>query len=195
MKIKKNRQFYIERAKKDFKTLVIYFNVTRPKHEPIFRNPATNVFNLNKLLKMFDLLRDWKNKPYEYKREHKFQQSIIQKKINYTFGIPSRLIEKVLGCYIDENNKQKRISIDEVVTPLIEEGFLKKINAGSKIDFNTGGKKFCWSAKYRLANSSYWMRLLKDPRFDKLETYPHASERVKKIIFEWKKNNMVKEVE
>lgn len=48
MKSKKDLSFYVQRAVDDFKTLVIYFNVTRPQYEPAFK--VDGKFSIKKLM-------------------------------------------------------------------------------------------------------------------------------------------------
>ena len=184
MKKKNNRYFYIERAIQDLKTLVIYFNVTRPQYEKAYKDDSGK-FSKDLLLKSIEFLSSWNGRSKDEKKRLAFKYVKCSTAFNYTFGIPCELIQKVLGVYRDENNKKCRISIDDVAPSLIQSGFMRVINDGRKIDYKTKKVKCWWTKKYLLKNEKYWFMLLDDKRYSSISTFPYASERVKGIVCEW----------
>lgn len=183
MKNKQDKSYYINRAINDFKSLVIYFNVTRPQYEHNYHRDGK--FSLDKLQKQFDFLSGWNKRSASDKRDLAKLYATYSKTFNLTFGIPYHLVEKVLGCYRDANGKKIRISIDEVVPKLVEEGFMTEINAGRKVDYKTHEVKCYWTKKYLLKNVKYWFNLFNDKRYHDISTFPSASSRIKKIIFDF----------
>lgn len=135
MKTKKDRQFYIDRAIDNFKTLVIYFCVTRPQFEKSYK--VNGKFSIDELLKQMDFVSRWDNQTKDFQKHNHSIYTKYSAAFNYTFGMPSRLVEKVLGCYRDENGKQVRVSIDDVLAPLLKTNQLKILNDGRKIDYKT----------------------------------------------------------
>lgn len=120
MKSKKDLSFYVQRAVDDFKTMVIYFNVTRPQYEPAFK--VDGKFSIKKLMDTQKTLRlGWKAVP----DKKKYNQ--MSAAYNYTFGIPNELVRKVVGEYVDENGKHIRIPVKSIVKHLQKVGFLKEV--------------------------------------------------------------------
>ena len=68
MKTIKPKEFYVNRAVKDFRTLVQYFCVTRPRYQR--RYQADGRLDLKKVLDALDFLDAWDRRQAEYKRIH-----------------------------------------------------------------------------------------------------------------------------
>lgn len=182
-KPKHDLKFYIDRAVKDFKTLVIYFNVTRPQYEPEFKECGK--FSVEKLIEVQRYLKAGWKKADDVKKYNRLSAAY-----NYTFGIPNELVRKVLGEYVDENGKHHRIPVRPIVKWLQNEGWLgEETDAGKGFvkDKETGKwKTVCqWRKKYPLANLKYWLKLIADNNYGDLNTIPYASTRVKRIIMKW----------
>lgn len=185
MKKKNDRQFYIERAIKDFQTLVIYFNVTRPQHMAWYKENGE--FSQKKMLHQMKFLANWKSLDRVEKKHKAKYYSAYASTFNKTFGIPSRLIEKVLGVYRDDEGKQHRISIDDVLPRLQDAGFIQVIEGGCKFDKDGDeySVKYHWRNKYLLKNDRYWHKLMADPKYADILTMPNASKRIKDIVIKW----------
>lgn len=187
----KNKDYYIRRAIVGFKTLVIYFTVTRPQYERAYQ--VNGKFSKDELLKQLDFLTKCRENT-GFKNAHLKQYTNCQRTFNYTFDIPSRLIEKVLGDYKDENGKTVRISIKEIVKELEDTGWLRKLNQGSVPSKQSDGsykKLFWWGNKYFIANKAYWFKLLEDERYSDYVRYRKTEfvRRVVKLISKWRKAN------
>lgn len=183
-KPKMDLRFYIERAVKDFKTLVIYFNVTRPQYEPAFRD-KNGKFSFDKLKNIQHYLKAGWRVADDVRKYNRLSAAY-----NYTFGIPNELVRKVLGEYVDDNGKHIRIPVKSIVNHLQKVGFLGKVtNDGKSLvkDKETGKyRTIChWRQKYPLANVKYWAKLISDENYRDLDTIPNASSRVKRIIMKW----------
>lgn len=184
MKIKNDRQFYVDRAKSDLKDLIIFFNVTRPQHLDSFKTDGK--FDLKKLLSQLAFVEGWHKRTRDEKAALAKTYSAYSKNLNYAFGIPSKLINKVCGEWVDENGKHHRISSDEIVQSLVDEGFIRVINAGRKFDKSDDGEykvKAWWCKKYIIANQKYWYKMISDSKYSEL--YNYASSRLRKIIGKW----------
>lgn len=186
-KPKMDLKFYVQRAVDDFKTLVIYFNVTRPQYEPAFRD-KDGKFSFDRLKSIQHYLKAGWRASDDVRKYNRLSAAY-----NYTFGIPSELVRKVMGEYVDENGKHIRIPITSVVKHLQKAGFLGKvINDGKRLvkDKETGKcRSIChWRQKYPLANVKYWAKIMSDERYRDIDTMPNASSRVKRIIMKWHKS-------
>jgi hypothetical protein len=176
-------RYYIERAVKDFKTLVIYFNVTRPQMEAKFKENGK--FSLEKLLSITRYINaGWKA------ADDKEKYNKLSAAYNYTFGIPNELVKKVLGVYVDENGRHVKIPVEKIVQHLRETGFIDEpVGNGTKVVKDKKDGKFravCyWRKKYPLANVKYWLKLMSDKLYSNIKTFPNASDRIKKIIMKW----------
>lgn len=182
-KPKHDLRFYIDRAVKDFKTLVIYFNVTRPQYEEQFKDNGK--FSTEKLMGVMRFLNGGWKKADDIRKYNR-----LSAVYNYTFGIPNELVRKTLGEYVDENGKHHRIPVTPIVKWLQKEGWLGETTDAGKgfvKDKESGKwKTVCqWRKKYPLANVKYWFKLLSDENYSDINGFPNASPRIKKIIMDW----------
>lgn len=167
-----NREYYMRRAEVGFKTLVIYFCVSRPQYEKAYHKDGK--FDQDVLMRQMDFLSTWKKRS---KREMELlakRYSKYARTFNYTFDIPVGLVQKVLGKY-----RGNRISIEEITTKLIKEGWLRILNAGTKTQEDDYGKRHVvcwWHNKYLLANKKYWLQLLSDKKYSDYQKYPRDEE-------------------
>lgn len=191
-KPKQDLKFYIERAVRDLKTLIIYFNVTRPQYELQFK--VNGKFSIDKMMDVQRILKaGWRACPYKNYNQ-------LSAAYNYTFGIPVELIRAVVGEYVDDNGRHHRISSSRIVKHLQTIGFIKGVvGNGTRVvkDRDTGKfHSICrWRKKYPIANVKYWMTMLNDPRYSDINTIPNASSRVKRIVMRWHKKNCCHKVE
>jgi hypothetical protein len=84
------------------------------------------------------------------------------------------------------------------VNHLVKENFIKVVNDGKKFkknEDNTYSVKCWWKKKYLLANEKYWYTLMEDPRYRDIDKFPNASDRVKKIIMNWRKSQFQQKVD
>ncbi len=103
-----------------------------------------------------------------------------------------------MGEYVDGTGKHHKIPPTKIIEHLIATGFLDTpINAGKKV--KKADDKYevvCyWHKKYPLKNEKYMFQLMSDKRYSKIETFPNASERVKKIILKWHGEHAPKKTE
>ena len=191
MKTKKDTEHYIRRAMEDFKTLVIYFNVTRPQYEANYK--VDGKFSLDELKKQLKFLDGWNKLSLNDKHARKGMYVKYSSTFNYTFGIPNELVRNVLDCFRDEQGKKHRIPVEPIVKRLVEIGFIKVLNDGKKFKRNEDGSysvKCYWTKKYMLKNEKYWYELISNPLYKNIDTFPNASDRVKKIIMKWHKKQV-----
>ena len=87
-----------------------------------------------------NFLNKWNKRSKTFKREYAKTYAEYSRNFNLSFCIDSRLIEKVLGCYRDENDRQIRISIDDIVPILVTKGFIKVVKHGTKTRKGSDGK-------------------------------------------------------
>ena len=195
MKTNRDKEYYLRRATKGFKTLVTYFCVTRPQYEKAYRKHGK--FSKDELMRQMDFLSTWQERSKKEKQILAYKYAAYARTFNYTFDIPRKLVSDVLGAYQDEAGRLVRIHCDEVVDKLVADGFIEKVNHGTrgKVDDDGNYKvKAYWTNKYLLANRDYWLKLLADPRFSDYTKYPHDDEgfvaRAIKIIVKHRKQTI-----
>ena len=184
MKARKDKTFYISRAKRDMRDLLIYFNITRPRHEKSYFKDGK--FSLNELVKQLTFLEGWSNRNSVEKKSLAKCYIEYSKTFNYVFGIPRELMAKVAGVYYDEDGKQHRVNYEHVIDELVKEGFIKVVNAGRKFERNEDGQysvKCWWCKKYIMANRRQWFKLMTEDKYEDIKKY--GSDRLRKIVFKW----------
>ena len=180
------------RARHDFKDLVIYFCVTRAKHNKKFFDNGT--FSSKKMMKMFVFVKTWNKRSKSEKNMYAKYHATCSETLNYAFGIDHRLVKQVLGRYVGKDGKKDCIKIDDVLHLINKDKeVIKEVNAGRKFEFEGGkhkkdkdGKsivKCYWRKKYLIANRDYWFRLLDDEKYSDVRKF--ASSRLQKIVFDW----------
>ena len=186
-----------EDAVKRFKILVTYFDVTRPQYDKAFKD-KNGRFSKDVLKWKMNYLTNWnprgRHSPEQYRMYARYS-----KEFNDTFGIESRLVEKMVGYYRDENGRKCRISIDKIVDRLTSEGWLKKVlNAGAKFRRTDKGfeKKFRWKKKYIMSDSA-WNGMIDKSEWSDYTTYPNVKfdanvQRAVSIISKWRRDEQAK---
>lgn len=181
------REEALHRASEDLWALIVYFNVTRPRYEGFFKRNGK--LDPSVVLKSFSSLKEYDASKLSPERRRLY--NIVSAKVNGTFGIPSRLVESVLGAYRDANGRKVRIQLEDVLQLLKDSGREIKVKThGGKSIFTTqDGKRqsqriYSYCKKYYIAKVR-WLKMLVDPTYDKLENY--ASKSVRDKIFNWKK--------
>ena len=104
----KNRDYYMRRAEVGFKTLVIYFSVTRPQYEKAYHKGGK--FDKDVLLRQMDFLSSWEKRSKREKELLAKRYSDYARTFNYTFDIPVGLVKEILGKY-----RRTRISIKDIL--------------------------------------------------------------------------------
>lgn len=167
-----NRDYYMRRAEVGFKTLVIYFSVTRPQYEKAYHKDGK--FNKDVLIRQMDFLSTWDNRSKREKELLARRYSEYARTFNYTFDIPVGLVKEILGKY-----RRSRISIKEITDKLKAEGWLEVKNAGTRTKKGEDGKAHVvcwWHKKYLIANKKYWLQLLSDEKYSDYQKYPRDEE-------------------
>lgn len=180
-----NKQEAIKIAKKDFKDLVIYFNVTRPQivGKNYFKDGK---FNIDVFRKQINFLNTWEKKTRIEKNKLSKLYSQYSATFNYVFGIPSELVATVLGFYRDNDGKKCRVLLDEV----LDNNLITVVNSGKKFNRSKDGNytvKCWWNKKYLFTNEKYWFKLMSEKKYMSIETF--GSDRLIDIIFTWIKNS------
>ena len=185
-----NRDYYMRRAEVGFKTLVIYFSVTRPQYEKAYHKDGK--FDKDVLLRQMDFLSSWDKRSKREKELLAKRYSEYARTFNYTFDIPVGLVKEILGKY-----RRSRISIKEITDKLEAEGWLEVKNAGTRTKKGEDGKAHVvcwWHKKYLIANRKHWLQLLSDQKYS---NYPRDDEgfvqRAISIIVNYRKNTITKE--
>ena len=186
----KNRDYYIRRAEVGFKTLVIYFSVTRPQYEKAYHKD--DKFDKDVLMRQMDFLSTWDKRSKREKELLAKRYSEYARTFNYTFDIPVGLVKEILGKY-----RRSRISIKEITDKLEADGWLEVKNAGTRTKKGEDGKAHVvcwWHKKYLIANKKYWFKLLSDNKYSDYLKYPEDKEgfvkRAVKIIKKYRKNTI-----
>ena len=189
----KNKDYYMRRAEVGFKTLVIYFSVTRPQYEKAYHKDGK--FDKDVLLRQMDFLSSWDKRSKREKELLAKRYSDYARTFNYTFDIPVGLVKEILGKY-----RRSRISIKEITDKLEAEGWLEVKNAGTRTKKGEDGKAHVvcwWHKKYLIANRKYWLQLLSDQKYSNYQKYPRDDEgfvqRAISIIVNYRKNTITKE--
>lgn len=185
-----NRDYYMRRAEVGFKTLVIYFSVTRPQYEKAYHKDGK--FNKDVLIRQMDFLSTWDNRSKREKELLARRYSEYARTFNYTFDIPVGLVKEILGKY-----RRSRISIKEITDKLKAEGWLEVKNAGTRTKKGEDGKAHVvcwWHKKYLIANKKYWLQLLSDEKYSNYQNYPRDEEgfvqRAVSIIAEYRNDTI-----
>ena len=186
----KNRDYYIRRAEVGFKTLVIYFSVTRPQYEKAYHKD--DKFDKDVLMRQMDFLSTWDKRSKREKELLAKSYSEYARTFNYTFDIPVGLVKDIIGKY-----RRSRISIKEITDKLEEDGGLKVKNAGTRTKKGEDGKAHVvcwWHKKYLIANKKYWLQLLSDKKYSDYLKYPEDKEgfvqRAVSIIAKYRKKTI-----
>lgn len=185
-----NRDYYIRRAEVGFKTLVIYFSVTRPQYEKAYHND--DKFDKDVLMRQMDFLSTWNKRSKREKELLAKRYSEYARTFNYTFDIPVGLVKEIVGKY-----RRSRISIKEITDKLVADGWLEVKNAGTRTKRGEDGKAHVvcwWHKKYLIANKKYWFKLLSDNKYSDYRKYPEDEEgfvkRAVKIIAKYRENTI-----
>ena len=169
----------VKRAAQDFKTLIIYYNVTRPQQLPYFKKDGK--FSIKEMKrqinfggKSMDEIRRMNLDEIQFKNF-----MACQAHYNYTFGIPSERVKKVLSSYRDEFGKTHYIHISDVL-PIVEAdiGTIEHKSHGEA----WGKYSFCgkWMMDDKIRDN-----YLKDKKWSNIFTAPNISKRFKKYIEGW----------
>lgn len=186
MKQKRDKEYYLQRAVDGFKTLIIYQCVTKPQFDPFYK--VNGKFSKDKLFEESEILEKTNTLSRQYKA--------FSKHHNLAFGLDCRLVEKIIGTYRDADGKKVRISIDEVLDNL--NGWCRCSESGKTIRKDANGNPYVvcwWKKKYFIADKNYWLSLLSNPMYSKLETYPQNTDGevwAIKQIWKYRKQTIVK---
>jgi hypothetical protein len=178
----------VKRAAQDFKTLIIYYNVTRPQQLPYFKRNGK--FSIKEMKRQINFggksMDEVKNMNLN---ESQFKNFIAcQTHYNYTFGIPSERVKKVLSSYRDESGKTHYIHIDDVL-PTVEADI-------GTIEHKSHGEawgKYSFCGKWMM-DEAIRDKYLKDSKWSDIYTAPNVSKRFKEFLKKWieedrKRNN------
>ena len=189
MKTKRDKDYYLRRATRGFKVLIIYQCVTKPQFDPVYKD-ENGKFSKEKMFEEAEFLSNWnklskKRRNYHIKHHTEYFKQYKKHSThhNLAFGMDCRLVEKILGCYRNDEGKQERISIEEVLQNL--DGWCKCSDSGKTIRRDADGKPrvVCWwKNKYSIADKEEWLSLLSNPRYSDLSSYPQETSEEKWVV-------------
>lgn len=179
MNKKLTKEDAVKRAAQDFKTLILYYNVTRPQQLPYFkRNDKFSIKEMKRQINFGGKSMDTVKKMNLDENQMK-QFMACQAHYNYTFGIPRERINAVLRSYRDDNGHKIRISVQDVL-PIVEAdiGTIEHKSHGEA----WGKYSFCgkWMMDDKIRDN-----YLKDKKWSNIYTAPNVSEHFRKLIDKW----------
>ncbi len=182
----RGKNFYLERASDDLWSLIVYFDVTRPRFRKEYKD-ENGEFSKRMVLDSFNEFNRLRSIKHQTS-EQKIQFGRLSRLINLTFGIPHELVDNVLGVHRDcPDGKQHRISLEDVL-PIVESrhGRIDILHDGRKCKFWTSkdGKRhgsLLYSYRRRF-NIEYvkWTKMLSDGRYSRVSNY--SSNRVAYLV-------------
>lgn len=191
----------MERAEAGVRTLIIYFNVTRPVNSKTYQKNGK--FDIETYKKHMKFLSNWRVLDSASKKRLAGVYDNVTICYNYTQGIPKELLKKVCGKYTDDDGKQVKVSVNEVLERLVAKGFIRPLSEqpkrGSKFNLENGKyeRKCWWNGKYLMKNVEYQYKLMMDKRYWDIENFPVSKDNpisysgyaiAKNVIFKWIKN-------
>lgn len=183
MREKITRDDALRRAARDFKHLVLYYNVTRPQQLPYFkRNGKFSLKELNRQIyfgsKSMDELKQMHMTPAKFTQVRAYQAHY-----NYTFGIPRDRICAVLKFYRDENGRKVRIHISDILQKVEEDlGKLEHIPHGE------AWGKFSYFGKWMMSEETR-EKYIKDKKWSDIFDAPGVTQEFKDLIQKWIKED------
>lgn len=179
MNKKLTKEEAVKRAAQDFKTLILYYNVTRPQQLPYFKKSGK--FSIKEMKrqinfggKSMDEIRRMNLDEIQFKNF-----MACQAHYNYTFGIPSERVKKVLSSYRDEFGKTHYIHISDIL-PIVEADI-------GTIEHKSHGEawgKYSFCGKWMMDEATR-DKYLKDSKWSDIFTAPNVSSRFLKYIKAW----------
>lgn len=173
----------VKRAAQDFKTLIIYYNVTRPQQLPYFkRDGKFSIKEMKRQINFGGKSMDTVKKMNLDENQMK-QFMSCQAHYNYTFGIPRERINAVLRFYRDDNGHKIRIRVQDVL-PIVEAdiGTIEHKSHGEA----WGKYSFCgkWMMDEKIRDN-----YLKDKKWSDIYNAPNVSKHFKELIDKWIKED------
>ena len=179
MNKKLTKEDAVKRAAQDFKTLILYYNVTRPQQLPYFKKDGK--FSIKEFKRQINFggksMNTVKKMNLDY--NHMKQFVACQAHYNYAFGIPRERINAVLRFYRDENGRKIRIKVQDVL-PLVEADI-------GTIEHKSHGEawgKYSFCGKW-LMDEKIRDNYLKDKKWSNIYNAPNVSKHFKKLIDKW----------
>ena len=179
MNKKLTKEDAVKRAAQDFKTLILYYNVTRPQQLPYFKRNGK--FSIKEMKRQINFggksMGTVKRMNLDENQMKQFMA--CQAHYNYTFGIPRERINAVLGFYRDDTGHKIRIRVQDVL-PIVEAdiGTIEHKPHGEA----WGKYSFCgkWMMDEKIRDN-----YLKDKKWSDIYNAPNVSEHFKKLMKKW----------
>lgn len=199
----------MRRAEEGVRTLIIYFNVTRPVNNKFYH--SNGHFDIEEYKRKMKFLSNWREFSSEGKKKLAQAYDLVTMNYNYTQGIPDELLKKVCGKYTNDEGQRVRISTIEVLESLAKSGFIRPLDKQpkrgckfDKLEDGTYKKKCWWYNKYLLANEKQQYAMMMDKRYWSVENFPVDKDdatkykgylNAKNAIFKWiGKNKLANDV-
>lgn len=175
------QQTLLERAQ-DLQALLEHFCVTRPLQCEEYQSAGQ--FNIKSFFNQHHLVMGWKSASRQFKGSFWREYRTCRDRHNEVFGIPQEVIHEVLGWY-----RGKRIPLDAV----LQKSQWKIVNWGTRVHYykktQTRKVKCSWKRKIFPTSDKAWRAMLMNPAYDSIDTAPHMTKRVKRIIENWEKED------
>lgn len=179
-----SREEAVKRAAEDFKALILYYNVTRPQKLPYFKKDGK--FSIKEFKRQINFggktMGAVKRMNLDNTKNRQFRA--CQAHYNYTFGIPRERINAVLRFYRDNDGRQIRIKIQDVL-PIVEADIGKLTQ---KAHGEAWGE-YSYCSKW-IMDETIRDKYLKDRKWSDIFIAPGVSDYFKKLVNRWIKEDM-----
>lgn len=183
----------LQRASEDLWTLIVYFDVTRPRWRKEFKD-SNGKFDPALVFNSFSTLETLSAK--EYKNLSRREQGLFKhysSLLNYTFGIPCELVNFALGVYRDESKRRIRIKLEEVLDKVVAaHGNIDIVGDGQLVSFykdETGATKrelkFSFKRKFMIDRHN-WALMLSSEKYNSI--YHYTRKKFADKIMNWEKS-------
>ena len=176
MRNKVSKVMAVKRAAEDFKALVLYYNVTRPQQLPYFKKDGK--FSIKEFNRQINFggkrTEDVKKMGLDEKQYSQFR--MCQAHYNYTLGIPRDRINSVLGSYRDNDGRQIRITVKDVL-PMVEADIGKLTHK----DHGEAWGEYSFCGKWEM-DGTIRDKFLKDRKWSDIFNAPGVSDHFKKLL-------------
>lgn len=184
MRNKVSKVMAVKRAAEDFKALVLYYNVTRPQQLPYFKKDGK--FSIKEFKRQINFggktMGAVKRMNLDNTKNRQFRA--CQAHYNYTFGIPRDRINSVLGSYRNDDGRQIRITVQDVL-PIVE----ADIGKLTQKPHGEAWGEYSYCGKW-LMDETNRDKYLKDRKWSDIFIAPGVSDYFKKLVKKWIKEDM-----
>lgn len=169
----------------DLRVLFAYFAVTRVKRCREYEDVCVpGVFSWDRFKAARNFYIDWKRDRISKTFENRGMFRKLQDAWNDCVGIPSGLLDAVIGHY-----RHERINRTYILSLIVDYKHVKGGNPMYK-----GKKKKPFDGFFVPTNEENWKNMFLNPNYSDYKTIPNASERIKGIIKAWEESQILKKL-